>query len=99
MEIIQIVGLGLVTTLLVVLIRDDRPEIALQLSIVLGVIVFLRMIDKIITVIGFLKDLSQRAAIDSLYISTVFKIIGIAYIAEFGSQICKDAGSFPIASK
>lgn len=99
MEIIQIVGLGLVTTLLVVLIREDKPEIALQLSIVLGVIIFLRMIDKIITVIGFLKDLSQRAAIDSLYISTVFKIIGIAYIAEFGSQICKDAGSFSIASK
>lgn len=99
MEIIQIVGLCLVTTILVVLIREDRPEIALQMSIVVGVIIFLRMIDDIVVVIGFLRDLSSKANINNLYISTVFKIIGIAYIAEFGSQICKDAGSSSIASK
>ncbi len=99
MEIIQIVGLGIVTTILVVLLREDRPEIALQMSIVVGAIIFLRMIDEILAIIEYLRDLSSKANISNLYISTVFKIIGIAYIAEFGSQICKDAGSFSIASK
>ncbi|MDD4729962.1 MAG: stage III sporulation protein AD [Dysgonamonadaceae bacterium] len=99
MEIIQIVGLSLVTTILVVLIREDRPEIALQMSIVIGVIIFLRMIDQILLVVNMLRDLSQRANIESLYITTIFKIIGIAYVAEFGSQICRDAGSSSIASK
>ncbi|HHY70160.1 MAG TPA: stage III sporulation protein AD [Thermoanaerobacterales bacterium] len=99
MEIIQIVGLCLVTTILVVLIREDRPEIALQMSIVVGVIIFLRMIDQILIVVELLRDLSQKANINYSYISTVFKIIGIAYIAEFGSQICKDAGSSSIATK
>ncbi|HHV17471.1 MAG TPA: stage III sporulation protein AD [Thermoanaerobacterales bacterium] len=99
MEIIQIVGLCLVTTILVVLIREDRPEIALQMSIVVGIIIFLRMIDQILAVVEALRDLSQKANINNLYISIVFKIIGIAYIAEFGSQICKDAGSSSIASK
>lgn len=99
MEMIQIVGLCIVTTILVVLIREDRPEIALQMSIVVGVIIFLRMINQILVVIEYLKNLSLRANINNLYITTVFKIIGIAYIAEFGSQVCKDAGSFSIASK
>ena len=99
MEIIQIVGLCLVTTILVVLIREDRPEIALQMSIVVGVIIFLRMIDQILIVVELLRDLSQKSNINYSYISTVFKIIGIAYIAEFGSQICKDAGSSSIATK
>ncbi|HQA60122.1 MAG: stage III sporulation protein AD [Tepidanaerobacteraceae bacterium] len=99
MEIIQIVGLCIVTTILVVLLREDRPEIALQMSIIVGAIIFLRMIDQILAVIEYLRELSLRANINNLYISTVFKIIGIAYIAEFGSQICKDAGSHAIASK
>jgi len=99
MEIIQIVGLCIVTTILVVLLREDRPELALQMSIIVGVIIFLRMMNQIVTVIQYLRDLSLRANINNLYISTVFKIIGIAYIAEFGSQICKDAGSHSIASK
>ncbi|MFY9217602.1 MAG: stage III sporulation protein AD [Tepidanaerobacteraceae bacterium] len=99
MEIIQIVGLCIVTTILVVLLREDRPEIAFQMSIIVGAIIFLRMIDQILAVIEYLRELSLRANINNLYISTVFKIIGIAYIAEFGSQICKDAGSHAIASK
>ncbi|MCG1012689.1 stage III sporulation protein AD [Tepidanaerobacter sp. GT38] len=99
MEIIQIVGLCVVTTILVVLLREDRPEIALQMSIVVGVIILLRMINQILAIVEYLRDLSLRANISNLYISTVFKIIGIAYIAEFGSQICKDAGSHSIASK
>lgn len=99
MEIIQIVGLCIVTTILVVLLREDRPEIALQMSIIVGAIIFLRMIDQILAVIEYLRELSLRANINNLYIRTVFKIIGIAYIAEFGSQICKDAGSHAIASK
>jgi len=99
MEIIQIVGLCIVTTILVVLIREDRPEIALQMSIVVGIIIFLRMMNQILAVIEYLRDLSLKANINTLYISTIFKIIGIAYIAEFGSQICKDAGSHSIATK
>ena len=57
------------------------------------------MIDQIVLILNLLKDLSQRANINKLYISTIFRIVGIAYIAEFGSQICKDAGSSSIAMK
>lgn len=99
MEIVQIVGIGLVTTILVVLLREDRPEIAIQMSIVIGAIIFLMMLDKIASIINILKELSQRASIDTVFMSTIFKIIGIAYIAEFGAQICRDAGSSATASK
>lgn len=99
MEIIRIIGLGLVTTILVVLLKQEKPEIALQLSIVVGVIIFWMLLDKISFVINMLQDLSQRANVEKIYISTIFKIVGIAYLAEFGAQICNDAGSSSIASK
>lgn len=99
MDIVKIVGMGLVATVMVVLLRQEKPEIAVQMSIVIGVIIFLMMLDKIAAVIDILKDLSRRANIEMVYMSTILKIIGISYIAEFGSQICKDAGSSATASK
>jgi len=99
MEIVQIVGMGLVATILVVLLKEDKPEIALQISIVIGAIIFLLMIGRIVSVVDVLKSLAQRASIDMIYMSAVLRIIGIAYIAEFGAQICRDAGSSSTASK
>ena len=99
MEIFQIVGLALIATILAVLIKEHRPEIAMQISMVTGLIIFLLVVIKLASVLEVLKQLSARINIDLVYISTVLKIVGIAYIAEFGAQVCKDAGETAIASK
>jgi stage III sporulation protein AD len=99
MDIFQIVGFGLVATTLAVVVKKQKPEIALQLSLVAGVIIFLLMIDKIRMVILVLEELAVKANINIFYMTTVLKIIGIAYIAEFGSQVCRDAGESAIATK
>jgi stage III sporulation protein AD len=49
--------------------------------------------------VGILEDIAGLVNADSQYISLILKIIAIAYIAEFGSQICADAGESAIASK
>lgn len=99
MEIVQIVGLGLVATILIVILKEERPEIALQISIVISAIVFLLMLEKIISLVDVINNLAQKANIDTIYLSAVLKIIGISYVAEFGAQICRDAGSSSTASK
>ncbi|HZW84264.1 MAG TPA: stage III sporulation protein AD [Candidatus Deferrimicrobium sp.] len=99
MEIMQIVGLALVATILVVIIKNQRPELALQLSIVTGVIIFLLVVTKIKVVLDVLNDLALHAQVNSYYLTTVLKIVGVAYIAEFGAQICRDAGEGAIATK
>ncbi|MCG0274976.1 MAG: stage III sporulation protein AD [Thermosediminibacteraceae bacterium] len=99
MEIIQIVGISLVAAVMVVLLRDDRPEIALQISIIAGAIVFLLMLNKIASALNVLQDMAQKANIDFIYLNTILKIVGIAYVAEFGAQICRDSGSSSLAAK
>lgn len=98
-EILQIVGAGLVVTVLILVIKPQRPELALQVSLVFGVIVFLFMLGKISGVINVLEELSQRANINKFYLSTILKIIAVAYIAEFGAQVCRDAGEGTVAAK
>lgn len=99
MDIMQIVGIGIVAAVLAVTIRQNKPEIAMGLSIVTGIIIFLVVIGKIGSVIDVLKELSNRANLSTVYLATILKIISIAYIADFGSQICRDAGEGALAVK
>lgn len=99
MEIFQIVAIGLVATILSVLIKNEKPEIGLYISLVAGIIIFLFIVTKLQSVIEILSQLANKINIDSIYLSTILKIVGIAYIAEFGAQICKDAGEGVMASK
>ena len=54
---------------------------------------------KLSAVIDLLEAYADKAEIKPIYFSAVLKITGIAYIAEFGAEICKDAGEGAIASK
>lgn len=99
MEIIQIVGIGIIATVLAIVLKQDKPEMAMYVSIVAGLIIFIFVISKVSYVVQFLGDLAHRMDIELIYFSTILKVIGIAYIAEFGAQISRDAGEEAIASK
>lgn len=99
MDIIKITGLGLVAVVLIVIIRQQRPELAVQLSIVVGAVIFTMMLGKINSVISLMQELARRSNVSTLYMGTILKIVGVAYIAEFGAQICRDAGESAVASK
>ena len=99
MEIIQIVGISIIAVILAAVIRQYRPELALQISVVTGLLIFFVVIFKMASVLDALRTFTGRMNIDTVYISTVFRIVAIAYIAEFGAQVCKDAGENSIASK
>jgi len=99
MEIVQIIGLGFVVMLLILLIRQQRPELAIQLSLTLATIIFLLVLSKINIVLSLFRDLAEKANISQLYLNTILKIIGIAYITEFGAQVCRDANEGAIAGK
>jgi stage III sporulation protein AD len=99
MEIVQVVGLGLVATLLVVILREYRPELAMQVSLVAGVIVMLLVINRIVGAVQVITETAVGAGINLVYLQTLLRIIGIAYLAEFGAQACRDAGESSIAAR
>ncbi|WP_027417579.1 stage III sporulation protein AD [Aneurinibacillus terranovensis] len=99
MEIIQIVGLGIVATILALIVKEQKPIFAFMLATFTGVIIFLFLIGKISDVIRVLERMAMQANLNMVYLDTILKIIGIAYIAEFGAQVTRDAGQGTIASK
>lgn len=100
MEIVQIVGIGIISTILVILLKQsNRLEFALLVSAITGLIIFALVIDKIKYIVDTLGNLARNTNMEFTYFSTILKIIGIAYIVEFGAQISRDAGENAIASK
>ena len=99
MDIIKIISFALISLLIVGVVKTERRDVALLISMVAGIIIFMFLISKLTIVVNFLKTLSNKANIDIVYLDTVFKILGIAYLSSFCAEICKDAGESSIASK
>ncbi|PQD96553.1 stage III sporulation protein AD [Pradoshia eiseniae] len=96
---LQITGVALIGAFLAMIIKEQKPNLAFLLVVFVGSSIFLFLVDKIYEIIQMIQQLATNANVNMVYLSTVLKIIGIAYIAEFTSQITKDAGMGAIASK
>ena len=99
MEIIKIIGIGLVALILIIVIKQYKPEFALYISIAAGLIIFFLVMDKLSGIIDLLMNLSNKANINKDFIIILLKITGIAILSEFAISVCKDAGEAAIASK
>ncbi|MGI5875397.1 MAG: stage III sporulation protein AD [Dethiobacteria bacterium] len=99
MEIAQIVGFGVITTILILFIRQSRPDIAQLLSITVGVIIVVHVLGYLKIIVDTISNLALQAEINSIFLRTLFRVIGVAYLAEFGAQVCRDAGEGSVALK
>ena len=99
MDIVQVVTLGIVASILYIMLKDLNPSIAFFLILITSIIIFLAVIKQIGIIFSLLETLGQKAKIDGMYMETILKIIGIAYIAELGASITRDAGLGSVAAK
>ncbi len=99
MGIMQIAALGLLTAAFIIFLKETRPEMAVILSLALGILIFLSLLTYISDILRALEELTLKADVNIVYLNTLLRIMGIAYIAEFSAQICRDAGEGATASK
>lgn len=99
MDIVKVVAFAFIALTIVLILRKENGTLAIQVSTVVGTLIFLFMVSKITAVLQLVQQLALKANIDYVYINTVFKILGISYLASFCAEICRDAGESSIASK
>ena len=98
-DVIKIIGIGLISLILIIIIKQYRPEFAIYVSLIAGVLIFSLAFGKFSSIINLLQSISNKAGINSSFLKILLKITGIAFITEFAVSICKDAGESAIASK
>lgn len=99
MEIIKIIGIALIALIIIILIKQYRPEFAVYITILTGVLILLLVIDKLSGIIDLLQTFANKTSINSTFLGILIKITGIAFLSEFVVSVCKDAGESAIASK
>lgn len=99
MDIFQIVGVALIGLLLVQTLKGQVPQVSMILTLMTCVLIIFMILPNILLVKEIVNHLSTYVSGDEMYISIIFKIIGIAYISEFASAICNDAGESAISNK
>ncbi|UYM82559.1 stage III sporulation protein AD [Heyndrickxia coagulans] len=95
----QFAGVALITTFLALILKEQKPNFAFLLTLFAGCFIFLFLVDKIYEIIHLLQKIAQKGNVDTMYIETILKIIGVAYIADFAANITKDAGQGALAAK
>jgi len=99
MDIVKIIGVGIIALIIIVIIKQYRPEFTIYISLIAGAIILVLVMDKISAIIDLLTNLSNKTAINNDFLVLLIKITGIAFLTEFAVSICKDSGETAIASK
>lgn len=99
MSIIQVGVLGVAGVLLAVQFKGGKSEYGIYISIALSLLIFFAILSQLKEILAMIKTIGGYIKLDAVYIGILLKILGITYVAEFASSICKDAGYQTIAQQ
>ena len=99
MDIIKIIGVAFIAVIIIVILKQYRPEFAIYASIIAGVLILTLASGTLSGIIDMINSISSKTNINSEFLVILIKITGIAILTEFAVSICKDSGESAIASK
>lgn len=99
MDIIKIVGIGLITVIASMLVKPIKPEVSIIIGLCGGVLILIQTIDYVVDIIDAFSSIIDKTGLDTGLLKTLLKIIGVGYLTEFSANLCNDAGSSSVADK
>ena len=99
MEVIKIMGIALIALIIIILLKQYKPEFAIYISLLTGVLILVLVMDELTGIIRLIQTIANKASINQQFLTILIKITGIAFLSEFAVSICKDSGEAAIASK
>lgn len=99
MTILTAAAAGLTAVLLAVQLKSVKSEYGVYLVMAAGVFIFLYGLGKMEVILDTLAQIRDSIQIESIYLDMLLRMIGIAYVAEFASGICRDAGYGALGSQ
>lgn len=97
MNSIQIALLGVVGTLLALQFKSGKSEYGIYVSLAVSLFLFLCMLSRLEIFVQTVKKIADYIKLDAGQMGILLKMVGVTYVAEFASGICKDAGYQNIA--
>jgi stage III sporulation protein AD len=99
MEVLQIVGIGFVTCIAALLLKQIKPELAVLVAMCGGILLLLMTVNYLTEVVGVFNIIVQKTGLSSGIFSIIIKMIGLGYLIEFTANLCQDAGMGGLGDK
>ncbi len=99
MEIVKIIGIGFITLIVTIILKQYKKEYAIFPVLIGGAIIIFFSMHMIQAIIDFINDLSSQSQYHNQFITLLLKITGISILTEYAVSICKDTGENAIANK
>ena len=99
MDIVRIAALGIVGALLGILLKGQKKEYELFVTLGVSLCIFYFIISKLELVLAVINRMQEYVELDTGYIAILVKMIGITYVSEFSANLCRDAGYQAVAGQ
>lgn len=91
--------LGVAGALLAIQFKGGKSEYGMYIGVGVSLFIFFGILSQMEIFTDTIRQISSYMNLETVYITILLKILGITYVAEFASGICKDAGYQTIASQ
>lgn len=99
MEVGKFIGVAILICIIVVVLKQVKPELSVCVMILGGAVLLLYVLNSFTSVITTFNEIITKTGVSQNLFSIVLKIVGIGYLIEFTADICKDSGNSSIADK
>ncbi len=99
MDMIKIIGVGILGAAFALIVKEYKPQMALGVGITTAIVVFLMILSQVEYVVEIIYMTTSRLNLNMEYIAAILRMIAVSYLSQFGSEICRDAGQNAIAAK
>lgn len=96
---IKVAVIGVMTVLLAIPLKKDKPEFGMLLVLTGCLLILGLSFGELGEILSWIDKIKKELGEAELYVGVLVKMLGITYVAEFGSNLCKDAGYAAIAGQ
>ncbi len=99
MSFFKIICAVVVGVLLAIKLKSINSPLWVYLSLALSIFVLFYILNRLSFVLDFLDDVMGDIGLESGYFEILIKIVGISYLCEFASNICRESGFIAVAGQ
>ncbi len=99
MDVIKLVGMGIIICIVTVLLKQVKPEFSIFAVIIGSGILLIYILNYFTNIFAVFNEIMSKSNINNQLFPLLLKIIGVGYLVEFGASICVDSGNSSIADK
>ncbi|MBQ7323242.1 MAG: hypothetical protein IJW96_01600 [Clostridia bacterium] len=98
-EILKIIGVGFITAITAVLLKECKPELSFAVTVTGIIIILMFLMEMLQNTMGIFAMITEMTGIENGLLKVLLKIVGVGYLTEFGAGILNDFGSHSVADK